>query len=481
MHSHRLNIQGRKGMIIKNNANKKEFLDEIKEKKLYCYGAGKVFEDFLTLYQYIDIYSVIDRKSDVLKNKFENIKFITLKQFIEECDDKNAVLLITCFDYSEIEEQLQKEKSLNKLSCYVYYIMQEYEDVENQQRDSGKYQMSEFRYQDCMAGQKAPADVKIILSHVGYKIITLNRGTVTRGTIQTDNAWKNIADALEKNAILILQLPLIDNTDGIYKILEIKKKKNIKIIGIVHDVNVVRGNPTEYDYRQYKILKELPDVLIVHNERMMKILRDMGFAFYNMVNLEIFDYLINDYEEAVCDDGIIIAGNLDKQKAGYIYNLHCIEGVTFNLFGANYNEKEKYTNMNYFGAFLPDELIKNLKGKYGLVWDGDSIETCSGGKGEYLRINNPHKLSLYLAVGLPVIIWDEAAEAEFVLRENVGFTIKSLYELSEKMALISDDDYEIMKKNAEVVGARLRNGKYMTNAIKKAEKIIREIGQNENI
>lgn len=73
-------------------------------------------------------------------------------------------------------------------------------------------------------------------------------------------------------------------------------------------------------------------------------------------------------------------------------------------------------------------------------------ETCSGGKGEYLRINNPHKLSLYLAVGLPVIIWDEAAEAEFVLRENVGFTIKSLYELSEKMALISDDDYEIMKK-----------------------------------
>ena len=41
MLSHRLNIQGRKGMLIKNNANKKEFLDEIKEKKLYCYGAGK--------------------------------------------------------------------------------------------------------------------------------------------------------------------------------------------------------------------------------------------------------------------------------------------------------------------------------------------------------------------------------------------------------------------------------------------------------
>ena len=130
---------------------------------------------------------------------------------------------------------------------------------------------------------------------------------------------------------------------------------------------------------------------------------------------------------------------------------------------------------------MPDELIKNLIGKYGLVWDGDSIETCSGGKGEYLKINNPHKLSLYLAVGLPVIIWDEAAEAEFVLRENVGFTIKSLYELPEKMESISDNDYKIMKKNAEIVGARLRNGEYMTRALKKAEEKIEKIRNERNI
>ena len=125
---------------------------------------------------------------------------------------------------------------------------------------------------------------------------------------------------------------------------------------------------------------------------------------------------------------------------------------------------------------MPDELIKNLTGKYGLVWDGDSIETCSGGKGEYLKINNPHKLSLYLAVGLPVIIWDEAAEADFVLRENVGFTVRSLYELPGKMSDISDNNYEIMKKNAETVGARLRNGEYLTMALKKAEEMLEMVG-----
>ena len=120
-------------------------------------------------------------------------------------------------------------------------------------------------------------------------------------------------------------------------------------------------------------------------------------------------------------------------------------------------------------------MIQNLQGKYGLVWDGDTIETCSGGKGEYLRINNPHKLSLYLAIGLPVIIWDEAAEADFVLKEHVGITVKSLYELSDKLSKVSDSDYENMKHNAQIVGARLRNGEYMTKAIKKAEEKIQEI------
>ena len=464
-------------MLIKNSANKTEFLEEIKEKKLYCYGAGKVFRDFLKLYPYIDIYSVVDRGADVLKDKFKNIKFITPEQFLKECEDKNSVLLITCFDYVEIEEELQKTEILNDLSCYVYYIMQEIDGVKEMSYDLNKYQLTEFRYQDCMAGQKAPADVTIIVAKSGYKPITLNRGTVTRGTEQTRLAWEYIADNLKENSYLILQLPLLDDTEGLYKIFKIKKKKNIKIIGIVHDINIVRGNPTEYDFRQYKVLKEVPDVLIVHNMYMAKMLADRGFDSDRLVNLDIFDYLISDYKEIKQSEGIVIAGNLMESKAGYVYQINKINNVTFNLFGANYNAQKTFNNINYFGAFLPDELIKNLTGKYGLVWDGDSIKTCSGGKGEYLKINNPHKLSLYLAVGLPVIIWDEAAEADFVRRERVGITVKSLWELPQKLSDIGDKEYALIKKNAERIGARLRAGEYMTKAVKRAELIIGELNR----
>ena len=38
-----------------------------------------------------------------------------------------------------------------------------------------------------------------------------------------------------------------------------------------------------------------------------------------------------------------------------------------------------------FDYFLPEELIENLEGSLGLVWDGNTIETCDGPFGNYLR------------------------------------------------------------------------------------------------
>ncbi|MGO5069822.1 hypothetical protein [Roseburia faecis] len=468
-------------MIIKNDTNIDEFFREIKSKKLYCYGAGNVFRDFLLMYSDVDIYYVIDKQAERLKNKFPNIDFLKPEEFLQECDAETSVLLITCLDYIELEKKLQIEESLRNLSCYAYCMMQRLDSADTQENDTNKYQLTEFRFQDYMAGQKAPADVTAIASKIGYKTLMLNRGTVQRGMTQTEQSWKNIAERLKDNTILLIQLPLLDDTRGIYEILKIKKKKNIKVIAIIHDVNVVRGNPTESDYKQYEVLKDLPDVFIVHNKNMMQMLCEREFDINRMVNLEIFDYLISDYKKLQESEGVIIAGNLIETKAAYVYQINKIKDVKFNLFGANYYSKEKFKNISYYGAFLPDDLINNLQGKYGLVWDGDSIETCSGGKGEYLRINNPHKLSLYLAVGIPVIIWDEAAEAEFVIKEHVGITVESLYELPDKLAAVSDSEYENMKHNAEAVGERLRRGEYMTNAIRRAENLIKGRETNSGV
>lgn len=467
-------------MILRHDAVRKDFLREIENKKIFCYGAGQVFKDFLQVYDLLDITAVVDinLSKQGINITQKGVPVVSLDTFLNLCDE-NSVLIITCFDYQQIEKELNEYDQLGNLPCYVYCMMQGLYDAKDDGLISDKYQITEFKMQDYNAGQKAPADVAAIVAKAGYKTLTINRGTQRFGKRQTQSEWKRVADSVAANGTLIIQLPLVDSSDGVNQLYELKENKNVKIIAIVHDVDILRGEKQDYHNKQYQILKNLADVWVVHNEHMIDELCKLGFERSRMVSLEIFDYLIDDYQGAKSGDGIIIAGNLDKIKAGYVYELNRVHDTRFNLFGPNYSSEICSEKLFYYGTFLPDDLINNLQGKYGLVWDGDSIETCSGGKGEYLRINNPHKLSLYLAVGIPVIIWEEAAEAEFVLNENVGITVKSLYELPNKLATISDDEYEKMKYNAETVGKRLRGGEYMTNAIKKAERIIQDMRDNK--
>lgn len=455
----------------KKNEGFKQFLEYIENKKLYCYGAGKIFKDFICSYPAVDVYAVIDRNNEINILQFDDKKVpvISIGKFISEYDD-DSVLLITCLDYREVEEELNGYSQLDSLPCYVYCKMNTSYDDECK-NISGKYQIIEFRLQDYNAGNKAPSDVATIAAKVGYKALSFVRGTLRNGKFQTQSEWNRIYGEIVDNSTIFIQLPMVDISGGIYKLIELRREKNIKIICIVHDIEILRRKITDEWVEQYNMLRMCADVWIVHNIKMKEMLVSKGFDESRIVCLGIFDYLIDDSFEIKQDAGIVVAGNLLKEKSEYIYKLNMLKNVKFNLFGANYSGNN-YENISYFGTFLPDELIKNMQGKYGLVWDGDSLDTCSGLTGEYLKVNNPHKLSLYLAVGLPVIIWSEAAEAEFVVNENVGLTVSSLYELSDKLTSISDEEYAIMKGNAIKVGKRLRNGEYLTKALKCAEEIL---------
>ena len=139
------------------------------------------------------------------------------------------------------------------------------------------------------------------------------------------------------------------------------------------------------------------------------------------------------------------------------------------MYGPNYTGQAG-GNICYHGSFPPAELPYELEGNFGLVWDGISVDTCAGVYGEYLKVNNPHKTSLYLASGIPVIIWKEAALAEFVEQERVGITISSLYEIKDIFEKLTEDEYADMLQHAKLISKRLTSGFYTKQAIKKAMK-----------
>ena len=160
------------------------------------------------------------------------------------------------------------------------------------------------------------------------------------------------------------------------------------------------------------------DLIISHNARMTEWLRTNGLTT-QVVDLDIFDYHCdskgnNTTPRAEGDPyRLVFAGVLERRKNDFLYQLDDLGAKSYlcNLYGIGFDPADLPSKslIHYRGVFPADEIVDRIEGDFGIVWDGISVEECAGSFGEYLKINNPHKTSMYLRAGLPVIIWDQAA------------------------------------------------------------------------
>lgn len=347
-----------------------------------------------------------------------------------------------------------------------------------------KYQIVELNLELNHAGSKATQDVYEIVRSLGYKANIIRTATTVDSFMAKIQRqifffidWLKVYFSIEPNSIVFIQNPyhhkqLIRNW-----VLEgLKRKKNVKFISLVHDVEELRkGLYNNYYKSEFKTMLSLADVIIVHNDKMKDFFIKKGFPETKLVSLKIFDYLTDSKpsdSNVKFERSISIAGNLDIKKSAYISQLGKL-GVVVNLYGPNFSHLlEKYKEIKYHGSFPASDIPNHLNSGFGLVWDGNSIDSCSGDFGEYLQYNNPHKLSLYLASGIPVVIWDKAAESKFVKENNLGLCVSSLYELQDKLNSITEQEFNEMIDNVEKQTDLLIHGKYTEASILEAEKII---------
>ncbi len=343
------------------------------------------------------------------------------------------------------------------------------------------YCVSEKQFDENMsfaAGIKARDDAEKIMEMNGAEVLEIKefykikKNLFEKFWLHVKNVriWKKLITSVENDGAIFLQAPLIYHTIFIKNIIKKLKKKNVKTMLLIHDLETLRlvcrddvGNfkKTMYRLEEGNLLKTC-DNIIAHNPSMVEQLVKAGVNREKIVSLGIFDYLLDDSHELPTPEygePIIIAGNLRPHKAAYAYSLP--DKSAYNLYGLDYTGKGD--NIHYFGAFPSDELPFVMHGSFGLVWDGESVETCSGAYGQYLKINNPHKTSLYLACGIPVIIWSQAALAPFILENNVGIVVDSLNDIPE----VSPEDYAVMRDNAMKIGAKLRRGEMLKAAVEK--------------
>ncbi|TWT11034.1 galactofuranosyltransferase [Streptococcus sp. sy004] len=332
------------------------------------------------------------------------------------------------------------------------------------------------------AGAKAPDDVVTICKQRGMETLTLPILTSKKGKFSIQlwlltvcvSFWIRTLFKVKKGDRIVWQHPIYGVRYAYFFIRLIKKWKKVTFIALIHDLESLRSTGGDFHLMKSStsviadqgILSNC-DFVISHNQFMTNYLLEIGIVKDKIVNLEIFDYLcpeIPDRRVAQSQSSysVLVAGNLESAKSAYVYQLLDMD-LDLSLYGVHF--EGDLSDKRYKGAFLPDELINHLDANFGIVWDGTSLEECTGNTGQYLRFNNPHKTSLYLAAKLPIIVWDQAAVARFVLDNNVGIVISSLKDLPKVLENISIQEYEIMLKNVNDLSDKVRSGYYTNKAL----------------
>ncbi len=329
------------------------------------------------------------------------------------------------------------------------------------------------------AGSKARNDVGTILTAQGWTALPVHRSQ-GKGTLDklkmaavTWMDWRWVSRQLSPGDTLLVQYPL-DMYPKVSRLaipfLRDMKKKGVQLIFLLHDLDSLRGVEGNGE-RQFL---DTADVLIAHNQVMAEHLCEDGYGDKDIRTLGMFDYLM-DGEPTACNTGdpceVVVAGNLMRDKAGYVYRLDQLDSkVRFRLYGPNHQDGAPQAGVKYCGQYPPEQLPQVLRGGFGLVWDGDQVESCSGVFGHYLKYNNPHKTSLYLACGLPVIVWDQSAIADYVVEHHLGIAVRSLEELPRRLQHMSREEYAALCQGAADMGERLRRGDMLCRALRRHQK-----------
>lgn len=317
------------------------------------------------------------------------------------------------------------------------------------------------------AGYKAKKDVINILTdytalYIPSKLRLIN--SIKYLTI----GLKKILSPIKDGDEVVVQFPL----EGFYPLSVMWMKALYKqlsrrkayIITVIHDLDGLRYQDERKKRNDVTILN-YSDSIIVHSESMKQWLEDAGVVT-NMIVLELFDYLSDiKSNQSVKNNGkIVFAGNLNKSQFLKLETLFDLD-----VFGPCDFINQLPQNVFYQGSVNPEKLIQYIsKYRFGLVWDGNSLGEVSGNTGKYLRFNAPHKFSLYLAAGVPVITWKEAAIAKTIEKYDLGITISSLNELQNKLNQLTDEQYDKIKKNVINMQEKVLNGSCISDALRKA-------------
>ncbi len=272
--------------------------------------------------------------------------------------------------------------------------------------------------------------------------------------------------AMHRGDVILLQYPVKKYFSFICHVAHLR---GARTVALIHDLGSMRRKKLTVKHELSRLMNS--DAVIASNDVMKGWLRDHGFT-KPLGSLGLFDYRSKSCRTTEPPSHLrpvlIYAGALNTRKNTFLLKIgDTISNYDLHVFGNREGLPglKDSVHMKVYDFMAAEDFIDHVDGDFGLVWDGDSLDTCSGNFGEYLRWNSPHKVSFCLRAGLPVVVWKQAAVAPIIKNNGIGLCIDTLSELNSLLPQITPEQMQAMRRNVKIISDKLKDGQFLKQAM----------------
>ncbi len=229
---------------------------------------------------------------------------------------------------------------------------------------------------------------------------------------------------------------------------EIRRHRNIRLVIFIHDMPPMMFGATEEEFQQIIKIYNRADLVIVPTEPMLDFLRKRGLAVKKTLIQPMWDFPFSgELRDPLFQRQILFSGSPEQfpflSSWNYDIPLRLFTDDDFEFNGQNilYEGRKNTTEL----------LTEYTRGGFGLVWE-------QGNHPDYDKCSQPYELSVYLAVGIPVIIKKGLIHEQTVLDYEIGFVVSSLEEVADRVKNTTESEYRQMADNIKNISSLIRGG-----------------------
>ncbi|PWF99913.1 hypothetical protein [Levilactobacillus bambusae] len=311
------------------------------------------------------------------------------------------------------------------------------------------------------ATTKAKADfARIAHNAAGYRYLDVHRYDRSRETMAELGARiEGMTGSIRAGDLVVYQYPSYNGNQFEVSFAEHLVYRGVQVVLMVHDYERLRHgiNPGFDEIRHLNLVAGIIAPTVNMRQQMK-----MDGVTTPIVVQDCWDYLTDTaFKTEPVQREVVIAGSFVKSNLLSTWN----QQTPLIAFGLN-NGQQPAMNVEYHGALGASLLEETLPNGFGLAWDtGDDF-------GAYTRYNNPYKVAMYLALGMPVIVWKEAAIAQLVQDNYLGYALSSISEIDGLISSVSDSEMSRCQLQVQKFGRLLRRGYFTRRLLLNMEQIL---------